>query len=188
MDWPLVLFYVILASCLTVCLLVRLGIFLGECTKYIWLAVWAGSIKYFNYLATRAVLIYGLGKQKVNHSKVRACQVIILLGKIAIPPTFYAAQLASPSASKHHFVVKYVLTTRAGAQNIHQDTSKWDIWCQVAPRPCSHPSCLKCSGTLPGNMALRCIRLPIQPRKSYPHTYLLFYSLGAGRLRTVQEP
>jgi hypothetical protein len=96
--------------------------FLGECTEYIWLAVWAGSIKYFNYLATRAVLIYGLGKQKVNHSMIRTCQVIFLLGMIAIPPTFYAVLLASPSASKHPFVVKHVLMTRAGAQNIRQES------------------------------------------------------------------
>jgi hypothetical protein len=164
---------------------VCVSIFLGVCTKYIWLAIWAGSIKYFNYLATRAVLIYGLGKQKVNHLMVRTCQVIIILGKIAIPPTFCAVQLASPSVFKHHFVVKYVLMTRAGAQNIHQDTSIWDIWFQVTSRPCSHPSCLQCSGTLPGNMAPPFSR---QPRKSYPHTYLLFYYLGAGKLRTIQEP
>jgi hypothetical protein len=188
LHWLLVLFDVVLALRLAVCSLVCLGIFLGQCIKYIWLAVWAGSIKYFNYLATRAVLVYGLGKQKVKHSMVRTRQLIILLGKIAIAPTFYAVLLASPSASKYHLVVKHVLMTRTGAQNIHQDTSKWDIWCQVASRPCSHPSCLQCSGTLPRNMALRCIRLPIQPRKSYPHNYLLFYYLGAGRLRTVQEP
>lgn len=120
-QFPLVIFCVILVFCLAVCSLLCLGIFLAVCTKYIWLAVWAGSIKYFNYLATRAVLIYGLGKQKVNHSMIRTCQVIILLGKIAIPPTFYTVLLASPSASKHPFVVKHVLMTRAGAQNIRQE-------------------------------------------------------------------